>query len=198
MSLDIQIAPPTQGQLRVALLTRRHATTSPGVKARPADRQYLADRRHGTALTARDLLHRDEHIRYPSRPKMLNAFFKMSRSRSTRRSSPSNCRTRSSRSDATLLFPQGILSSSGTAGSSRQPQPLADRRPRMTVEQHPHRLDPLRRLQLAADRFQRPARQIRQRVLDRRPDQHAAVLGLRRLEVGAGRVQPLHSIRDRR
>ncbi len=37
-----------------------------------------------------------------------------------------------------------------------------------------------------------------QRLLDRRADEHAALLGLRRLEVGARRVLAMHRLRDRR
>src|SRR6185295_11274003 len=69
----------------------------PGVEPRPADLQRVAHGRGRIALTEHQLIDPRVHVAYPSRPKMTSAFFRMSRSRSTRRSSASNSRTRPSR-----------------------------------------------------------------------------------------------------
>src|SRR5690606_29540396 len=92
-------------QLLIALVSRRQAAVLPVIESRTTYRQHLADVSHGKVLADRNLFDCGEDVGYPSRPKMLNAFFKMSRSRSTRRSSSSSRRTRCSRSEASAFLP---------------------------------------------------------------------------------------------
>ena len=71
-----------------------------GVKPAAADVQHVADPGGLEALGDDDPVDGGKDVAYAFRPKMANAFFKMSRSVSTRLSSTSNRRTRSSRASA--------------------------------------------------------------------------------------------------
>src|SRR5580698_6933501 len=74
--------------------------TPPGVEPRTAYFQCVTHRRGRERLRENQLIDPGVHVPHPSRPKMESAFFRMSRSRSTRRSSASNSRTRPSRPTA--------------------------------------------------------------------------------------------------
>ena len=62
---------------------------SPGVEAGAADEQGVTESGHGEESLESELFNECVQVGYPLRLKMLNAFFRMSRSRSTRRSSSS-------------------------------------------------------------------------------------------------------------
>src|SRR5690606_8253799 len=87
-------------QLPITHFSPRLLRTAPRVKPGPADLQQVADLRGLKAFSDHQLIDPRIHVSHPSRPKMLNAFFRMSRSRSTRRSSASSSRTRASRPTA--------------------------------------------------------------------------------------------------
>ena len=61
----------------------------PSIKAGAADEQGVAESGHGKESLESELFNESVQVGYPLRLKMLNAFFRMSRSRSTRRSSSS-------------------------------------------------------------------------------------------------------------
>ena len=87
-------------ELIVPLLSNRRSFVTPGVVRRATHLQHVTHRRDREALSGHDLIDRRIDIGHSLRPKMANAFFKMSRSRSTRRNSSSNCRTRASNDSA--------------------------------------------------------------------------------------------------
>jgi hypothetical protein len=76
-------------QLAVALRAGRLLLTAPGVEAGATDSQSVANGMHGEGSWKEDLFDDRVDVGYPPRLKMLKAFFRMSRSRSTRRSSAS-------------------------------------------------------------------------------------------------------------
>jgi hypothetical protein len=78
----------------VALTLR---SMQPGVITGAADFESVAQNRQGKDLQESELLDEGVDVGYGIWPKMANAFFKMSRSRSTRRSSASSWATRSPR-----------------------------------------------------------------------------------------------------
>src|SRR5690606_2253281 len=87
-------------QLPIPHFSPRLLRTAPCVEPGPADLQQVAHIRSPELFGEHQLIDPGVHVSHPSRPKMLNAFFRMSRSRSTRRSSASSSRTRASRPTA--------------------------------------------------------------------------------------------------
>lgn len=97
------------GFVSTASASRSLATPNRRRRAGVVD-QFLGSRSHGERVAdvsqgeagiVGDRLDRRIHVVHTCRPKMANAFFKMSRSRSTRSNSASNCRTCSSSVPAT-------------------------------------------------------------------------------------------------
>lgn len=76
-------------QLAIPLRASGLLLRTPGVEAGPADSQGLANDGHGEDSWKEDLFDDRVNVGYPPRLKMLKAFFRTSRSRSTRRSSAS-------------------------------------------------------------------------------------------------------------
>ena len=91
----------SRDQLGVFPLTRSGLGRVPGVVCRPIDAEHFADRRYRLASLAGNRFDGGVNVGQTCRPKMANAFFRMSRSRSTRSNSASSWRTRSSRRSAT-------------------------------------------------------------------------------------------------
>ncbi len=128
-------------QLPIPHASPRLLPAPPGVESRSADLQQPTHRRSREPLHDHQLIDAGVHVPHPSRPKMANAFFKMSRSCSTRRSSASSSRTRPSR--PTAAAPPWRIASRFQLYSRLgldQPQSLTDRSGRMAVKEHLHRL----------------------------------------------------------
>ena len=76
-------------QLAISTSAGRLGLATPSIKAGAADEQGVAQSGHGEESLESELFNESVQVGYPLRLKMLNAFFRMSRSRSTRRSSSS-------------------------------------------------------------------------------------------------------------
>lgn len=88
-------------KLSVLLLKERWLRSSPRVERSAIHFHETADLRNGCNAFLHDCFNGRIHIGYSLRPKIANAFFKTSRSRSTRRNSVSSSRTRASNELAT-------------------------------------------------------------------------------------------------
>ena len=93
--------PHQRRQRGLPALAARWLAIPPGVIRRPTHAQNSAYRCRGQRVVVGDRLDGGVHVGYSCRPKMANAFFRMSRSRSARCNSISNSRTRASSDVAT-------------------------------------------------------------------------------------------------
>lgn len=90
-----------RGQGGITRFTNRRITRQPGQAGRAADLQHLTHGAHGLGLANGDGFDSRIHVGHSLRPKMTNAFFRMSRSRVTRARSVSSSCTRASSDSAT-------------------------------------------------------------------------------------------------